>query len=225
MPQKLSNDNQIEKIFLQLKSEKDIGDKTSLIPKKGLKTFDSHPFFKQISYDPNFSNWGSDEIKYCLLHEEGHIVKAHYGSYFRTFLAIFGVILIGGGLFFAFNQILISIGIILFVFCTRLSSKSLEIDEYRSDEFACRILHDKYQISKPSQIVESVLYRLKNLQGLPITNGRTTQSKWPQWCIKFWEVLKKIWNYLIVPLTDYYPQNSLRVTNIIHECDEKDKDD
>jgi len=205
--------NRVAEIFYELRDEtKLIGYDRVLFPKPGLKNIASHVFEKKIFYDPVISTWPADEIIFCLLHEEGHIVKGHDGRFLTFLLAIIGIMFIAVGiiivLFFSvlnLSLLLISWGIFSSIFCIRLSSKPLEMDEFASDEYAAEIMKQKMKILKPSAIISNALRRLHELN--VTSDGSKNQQG------NFLHLLK------VSLFEDYYPTDQQRIANIQYQFD------
>jgi len=103
-------------------------------------------------------------IRFCLLHEEGHIRLWYYMGIYPI-VAIYLIWLILHGIEIIFLIIAAVLGII---FCRQLQL----LEEYRSDEFASNELKQKYSVSKPSEILESALkmYPItQGIYGIPLT--------------------------------------------------------
>jgi Zn-dependent protease with chaperone function len=156
-----------------------------------------------ISFNPAFSmDLDDDMIRFCLLHEEGHLKRGQYGVPALMLLigiGIFPVIHcivagIGDGI------LVVSLGFMLFVLVSsmRILTEPFRWDEYGSDEFATRILHDTYGITKPSLIVGDTLDRLPS--GLDVS---------------------KLLPRLIYALIEIHPTAEERVRHIVGKIDDK----
>jgi Zn-dependent protease with chaperone function len=114
-----------------------------------------------ISYNPNLSGLDDNMIRFCILHEEGHLKRGQYGISALFLLWGLGVVPllfcilsgIGDGIF------VISLCIFLFVFFSsiRILTEPFQWDEYGSDEFASKILRQNYAVKKPSEVLKSAI--------------------------------------------------------------------
>jgi len=155
-----------------------------------------------ISYNPNISGLNDDEIRFCILHEEGHLKRGQYGLPAICLLFSFGLI----PLFYCIllkvdlNVMMISIFFMLFIVFSsiRILTEPFKGDEYGSDEFASEILREHYDIKKPSEILKNVL------NSIPSSFDRSKIL--PRLCLAFIE---------------YHPSVEQRVRNIVELIDEK----
>ncbi len=107
-----------------------------------------------IHYNPKMNVLDENFIRISLLHEEGHIRLQYRTILFLTLLFI--VILL---IFFTNidQHLKLLCSIILTLFSCWLF---VLMDEYESDKFASIMLRDKYNISKPSKILEKTLEQM-----------------------------------------------------------------
>jgi Zn-dependent protease with chaperone function len=208
-------ENRVDEIFRELKAEQLIQNDRTIKSKHDLKNIRSHFLEGKILFDPKIALWSDTEIRFGLLHEEGHIVRGHCGSFLKLLLAIVGFFLSVGGVLLItillnqnFGIMLVGFGTFLLIFCTRLSSKPLEMDEFTSDEFAAEILKNEYNINKPSEILKSVLDKIQNFQKESDTSKRKDSPS-------FYKLIK------ISFTEDCYPLDQQRVANIIFLFDER----
>lgn len=212
----LAHNDQIKRIFDDLKKQKLIDGNRNLIAKKGPE-FYARPGNNEITYDPSVSGLSDNSIRFFLLHEEGHHAKGHYGFNLKSILVIIGLFLFAippligivsllshaeSSIPFFEIILLTAFGCFLFCFSTSLSAKSLEMDEYVSDAFAAKLLRDHYFIEKPSEIAKIAFHELEK-------SREKIEKK------KLWTV-QKIW----VALQEYhptYPQRIEFVKNLVDE--------
>ena len=157
-----------------------------------------------ISYNPNLpAELNDDMIRFCILHEEGHLKRGQYGIPALSFLVglglvpLFFCILSGQGTGFS---IIISVCFFLFVFFSsiRILNEPFYWDEYGSDEFASKVLRDSYGIKQPSKIAENLL------NGIPSSFDSS-----------------KLLHRLFLAFFEYHPSTEQRVRNIVELIDEK----
>jgi len=202
-------EKRIIKISNELKTRNLIDPGRNIIPSERAGFKASVYTSNTISYDPNASELDDNEIRFCLLHEEGHLTRWQYG--FQALLVLLAL-----GLFPIIYLMLspyrdpskeISTDIkIIYLFFTLFaifsSFRTLTVpfhwDEYGSDEFATKILRDNYGIKRPSEILKNTLIKIPS---------------------KFDHSYRII--RLFVALVDYHPSDIERVRNIADSIDEK----
>jgi Zn-dependent protease with chaperone function len=202
----IPTDKKIIDIIDELKARNLIDPHRSLKESKNIPgAFKASVFTRNtITYNPNFlEGFNDDIIRFCLLHEEGHLRRGQYGVPALLFLIglglvpLFFCILSGQGTEFF---IIISLCFFLFVFFSsiRILTEPFYWDEYGSDEFASKILQDNYGIKEPSKIVNDVL------DGIPSSFDSC-----------------KLLHRLFLAFFEYHPSMEQRVRNIVESIDEK----
>jgi Zn-dependent protease with chaperone function len=162
-------EKEIIDIFYELKKRNLIDSNRKLkVSKNSPMAFKASVFTSNtITFNPNSCEGLDDDmIRFCLLHEEGHLKREQHGVPALLFL-------VGLGLFpFLFfilqsfyiqkvdqNIIIISLFFMLFVLFSsiRILTEPFHWDEYGSDEFASKILQHNYGVTKPSEILKNTL--------------------------------------------------------------------
>lgn len=154
-----------------------------------------------ISYNPNISGLDDDEIRFCILHEEGHLKRGQYGLPAICLLFCLGLI----PLFYCIilkvdpSILMISVFFMLFVVFSsiRILTEPFHWDEFGSDEFASKILQEHYDVKKPSEILKKVL------NSIPSSFDRS-----------------KILPRTCLALIEYHPSIEQRIRNIVEFVDE-----
>jgi len=191
----------ILRIFDELKKQGHITPRRVLKASKKVSSFKSSVYTSNtILYNPNLSDLDDDVIRFSLLHEEGHLARGQYGPPALLLLWSFGLIPLIIGIFFKTDFFLISLFFFLFVFFSsiRILTEPFYWDEFGSDEFASKILHDSYKIKKPSEIVRTTLNS--------IPSSFDYSNLFHRICLAFIE---------------YHPSTEQRVRNVIEVVDEK----
>jgi len=193
-----SVNDRIVEIFYELKEQKLIDTSRKIkIDSKLPGTFKAGLIFRNtISYNPQLCKTLSDDvIRFCLLHEEGHMAQDQYGP--QALIILWGI-----GLIPLIYSVLLKIGGIIAIFSVcfaifvifssiQILKDSLYRDEYGSDEFASKILQDKCGVRRPSEVVK------KTFDSLPQIIDSTNR-----------------WHRLFVAFFDYHPSKEQRVRNI-----------
>jgi Zn-dependent protease with chaperone function len=162
-----------------------------------------------ICFDPNASELDDNEIRFCLLHEEGHLTRWQYGFQALLVLLVLGmfpiIYLILSPYWDPSKKVSTDIWIIYIFFTLfavfssmRILTQPFQWDEYGSDEFATKILHDNYGIKKPSEILKNALIK--------------TPSKFD----RSYRIIR-----LFIALAKPHPSIIQRVRNIADSIDEK----
>ena len=203
-------DNSIEKRILEIFDE--LKTRNLIDPNRKIKSKKMPGAFKAsvitsntIFFNPMLSKELNDDmIRFCLLHEEGHLKEGQYGVSALFLLWGLGLVPliycilsgIGGGIFIT------SLCFTLFVIFSsiRILTEPFHWDEYGSDEFASKILRDYYDIKMPSKILKNTLERLP-----PSVD------------------LCKFSHRLFYTLVENHPSSEKRVKNIIELVDERSK--
>ncbi len=175
--------NRLDAIFKELKNDGLINPKRKL--KETMFTSQIQGIFKQIRYNKKFyiqhlSKLDNNQLKFVLLHEEGHIVKGSLKEYIWIFLFILGGIFLFKwpihGFFdfiFIFNGQSYSISnlgssitqiftmviyiLIFFPLLYRLFYELMFNAEFSADEYAANGLKSRYGIEHPSSVMKDTL--------------------------------------------------------------------
>ncbi len=201
-------DNKIEEKILQIIDE--LKNDNLIDPNRTLKVSkDIAMSFKAgilsrntITYNPKYcEELDDDMIRFCLLHEEGHLKRGQYGV-----PALFLLVCLGGFpliycLLVKANQDLFILSLFFFLFVLlssiRILTEPFHWDEYNSDEFASKILKEKYGIRKPSKILK------RTLDSIPSSLD-----------------FSKFHSRLFYAFIEYHPSTEQRVRNIVEFIDE-----
>jgi len=159
---------EISDIFNELKERNLIDPNRKLKASKSPLVFKASVFTSNtITFNPNLCGGLDDDmIRFCILHEEGHLKREQYG--------VSALFLLWGLSSFPFlffvlenlyiqkvdqNIMIISLFFMFFVLCSsiRILTEPFHWDEYGSDEFASKILQHNYGIKKPSEILKIIL--------------------------------------------------------------------
>jgi membrane protein implicated in regulation of membrane protease activity len=213
----LSNNENVEKIFIGLKKKGAIDKEREIKYDKRVQVFKSGLFFyNTIFYNENGCNLDEDSIRFSLLHEEGHQVNKQY--VLPPLIFTLSLILIPVWFLFLANRELIAAGIfqallwyatiicfsILFIISMINNLiEPLRYDEYRSDEYAAKMLKEKFNVYQPSQIADNTFKAIRK-------QFEKTEEK--QDSIK---------NRLLFAFIRYHPRDEDRVKNIREKFDVK----
>jgi membrane protein implicated in regulation of membrane protease activity len=213
----LSNNENVEKIFIGLKKKGAIDKEREIKYDKRVQVFKSGLFFyNTIFYNENGCNLDEDSIRFSLLHEEGHQVNKQY--VLPPLIFTLSLILIPVWFLFLANRELIAAGIfqallwyatiicfsILFIISMINNLiEPLRYDEYRSDEYAAKMLKEKFNVYQPSQIADNTFKAIRK-------QFEKTEEK--QDSIK---------NRLLFAFIRYHPHDEDRVKNIHEKFDVK----
>ena len=213
----LSNNENVEKIFIGLKKKGTIDKEREIKFDKRVQVFKSGLFFyNTIFYNENGCNLDEDSIRFSLLHEEGHHVNKQYVM--PPLIFTLSLILIPVWFLFLANRELIAAGIfqVLLWYATIICFSILFIisminnlieplryDEYRSDEYAAKMLKEKFNVYQPSQIADNTFKAIRK-------QFEKTEEK--QDSIK---------NRLLFAFIRYHPHDEDRVKNIHEKFDVK----
>ena len=150
-------------IFLQLKND------DAILPSHTIESTEKYQYFhagfRTVHYNPKMNMLDENSIKFCLLHEEGHI-----RNQYRTglFLLSLGIILIS---IIVVVQIFLLLRILLVLSILLISSWLFVLmDEYHCDLYAGRKLQEKYGVSTPSILLEKTLKKLPSSRLSSITH-------------------------------------------------------
>lgn len=213
----LSNNENVEKIFIDLKKKGAVDKEREIKYDKRVQVFKSGLFFyNTIFYNENGCNLDEDSIRFSLLHEEGHQVNKQY--VLPPLIFTLSLIVIPVWFLFLANRELIAAGIfqallwyatiicfsLLFVIVMINNlSEPLRYDEFRSDEYAAKMLKEKFNVYQPSQIAENTFKAIRK-------QFEKTDEK--QDSIK---------NRLLFAFIRYHPRDEDRVKNIHEKFDVK----
>ena len=213
----LSNNERVEKIFIELKKKGAIDKEREIKYDKRVQVFKSGLFFyNTIFYNEKCCNLDEDSIRFSLLHEEGHQVNKQY--VLPPLIFTLSLILIPVWFLLLANRELIAAGIyqallwyativcfsILFIILMINNlTEPLRYDEYRSDEYAAKMLKEKFNVYHPSIIADNTFKSIRK-------QSEKTEEK--QDSIK---------NRLLYAFIRYLPRDEDRVKNIHDKFDVK----
>jgi hypothetical protein len=213
----LPNDEKVKKIFIELKDKGTIEKTREIRCDKRGQAFKSGLFFyNTIFYNEKSCNLDEDTIRFALLHEEGHKINKQYVSpplFFLLTLILIPVIfytlanaeLSSGGIFqsFLWSATIICYSLLFVVSMINNLIEPLRYDEYRSDEFAAKMLKEKLNIKKPSIIADN---------SFKVIRKQIEETG---------EDLDSFKNRLIFAFARYHPLDEDRVKKIYEKFDEK----
>jgi Zn-dependent protease with chaperone function len=196
-------ENKVITIFDELKKRDLIASHRKISVSKSTKNFKSSVFTNNtIIVNPDVSELDDNVIKFCLLHEEGHLIRKQYGIPALFLLIGLGLVPLLYCIYSKadFSILLTSVCFVLVIVFSsiRILTEPFHWDEYGSDEFASKILRDIYKIKKPSEIVKIAL--------------NTLPSSFDS---------SKLLSRLFLAFFEYHPSDEQRVKNIIDVIDEK----
>jgi Zn-dependent protease with chaperone function len=213
----LSNNERVEKIFNELKKKGAIDKEREIKYDKRVQVFKSGLFFyNTIFYNENCCNLDEDSIRFSLLHEEGHQVNKQY--VLPPLIVTLSLILIPVWFLILANRELMAAGIyqtLLWyatIFCFSLLFTILMInslieplryDEYRSDEYAAKMLKEKFNVYQPSQIAGNTFKAIRKQV------EKTEENH------------DSIKNRLLFAFIRYHPRDEDRVKNLHEKFDVK----
>jgi Peptidase family M48 len=213
----LSNDERVEKIFIELKKKGAIEREREIKYDKRVQVFKSGLFFyNTIFYNENDCKLDEDSIRFSLLHEEGHTVNKQYviPPLIVTlslilipvcFLLLAHTELIAAGIFHAllWDATIICFSLLFIILMINNLIEPLRYDEYRSDEYAAKMLKEKFTVYQPSIIADNTFKAIRK-------QFKKTEEK--QDSIK---------NRLLFAFIRYHPRDEDRVKNIHDKFDVK----
>jgi len=213
----LSNDKNVEKIFIELKKKGAIEKEREIKYDKSGQIFKSGIFFyNTIFYNENGCNLDEDSIRFSLLHEEGHKVNKQYvmpPSIFTVSLILIPVCflflahteVIAAGIFQAllWDATIICFSLLFIPLMINNLTEPLRYDEYRSDEYAAKMLKEKFNVFKPSIIADNTFKAIRKQ------------------CEKTEEEHDSVKNRLLFAFIRYHPRDDDRVKNIHEKFDVK----
>jgi Zn-dependent protease with chaperone function len=155
------NKNKIARIFDELKSRGFINQNRKLKSSKRIfgpfKAGIVHSILYNRNLEEEFCQMNDDELRFVLLHEEGHIIGERC---FRPPLILILILALLPLFLMAFGNALllvsfISYSLLFIIFSVKILKDPLSRDEYKSDEFAAIILKKNFNVDKPSVIVNN----------------------------------------------------------------------
>lgn len=161
--------NKIETVFADLKSKEILPRNRKLRQTILAPNFRSAILFSNtIDYNPKFRDMEEDNIRFCLLHEEGHKIKNQYGTpslFFMSILSLIPFLLI---LIFYLNKWVLVLSsffysMVLIIVALSTLREAIWDDEFDSDIFAAEILRDYYGIKKPSYVAYNTFAELQSI--------------------------------------------------------------
>jgi Zn-dependent protease with chaperone function len=213
----LSNDKKVEKIFIELKRKGAIGIEREIKYDKRAQVFTSGLFFyNTIFYNENACRLDEDSIRFSLLHEEGHAVNKQY--VIPPFLVTLSLILIpacflllaqaglmAAGIFPALlgDATIICFSLLFLILMLNNLTEPLRHDEYRSDEYAAKMLKEKFNVYQPSIIADNMFRALRKQR------EKTEENQ------------DSVKNRLLFAFIRYHPRDDDRVKNIREKFDVK----
>jgi Zn-dependent protease with chaperone function len=213
----LSNNERVEKIFMELKKKGTIDKEREIRYDRRVPNFKSGLFFyNTIFYNEKCCNLDEDSIRFSLLHEEGHQVNNQY--VLPPLIFMLSLVLIPVWFLFLANRELVAAGIfhallwyatitcfsLLFIISMiNHLIEPMRYDEYRSDEYAAKMLKEKFNVYQPSQIAGNTFKAIR--KQLEKTEDHQDSVK----------------NRLLFAFIRYHPRDEDRVKNIHEKFDVK----
>lgn len=213
----LSNDERVEKIFNELKKKGAIGRDREIKFDKRVQVFKSGLFlYNTIFYNENGCRLDEDSIRFSLLHEEGHTVNKQY--VIPPFIVTVSLImipacllllaqpsLIAGGIFqvLLWDATIICFSLLFIIVMANNLTEPLRNDEYRSDEYAARMLKEKFNVYHPSIIADNTFRALRK------QSEKTEKDP------------DSVKNRLLFAFVHFHPRDEDRVRNIRDKFDVK----
>jgi Zn-dependent protease with chaperone function len=194
--------DKVKLIFAELQAKELILGKRKIKSSRFVQNFKAGIlFYNTIFYNPAFSQIEENNLRFCLLHEEGHKVKHQYGLPGIFFFFILAMIPVIFNWSFSSNNPTTSISTTIYslmfiLISVKIFNEPLRRDELESDLFAATILRDSYGIKKPSNILYNALTEVQTILA----------SKLP--------VKVSISEKIMVGLVSYHPSIEERVKNV-----------
>jgi len=181
-----SNDNKLERLFLELRNDKGIIDK-----KVKLRVSTKTPNFqglnyleilKLLNYNPTFFNeclskYSDNTIRFVILHEIGHIMDHRSSRIENTivkygiliFIVLIGITLTIGGGILGFGLSILCAGIFLILLFREIKSKigSMTNDEYTADAYALKKMQEHFVQANPCVFIDDVFNALDSISADP----------------------------------------------------------
>ena len=213
----LSNNEKVEKIFIELKKKGAVRKEREIKNDRGVQLFKSGIFFyNTIFYNEDGCSLDEDSIRFSLLHEEGHKVNKQYlmpPLVFTLsliliplcFLYVANTELITAGMFLIllWNVTVICFSVLLVILMINNLTEPLRYDEYRSDEYAAKMLKEKFNVYHPSIIAGNTFKAIRKQKE------------------KMQEKQDSVKNRLLFAFIRYHPRDEDRVKNIHDKFDVK----
>ena len=213
----LSNDERVEKIFNELKRKGVVGIEREIKYDKRVQVFRSGLFFyNTIFYNENGCKLDEDSIRFSLLHEEGHTVNKQY--VLPPFIVTLSLLLVpvcflllaqkelfAVGMFQAllWDATIICFSLLFMILMINNLTEPMRHDEYRSDEYAAKMLKEKFNVYKPSIIADNTFKAIRKQR------EKTEENH------------DSIKNRLMFAFIRYHPWDEDRVKNIHEKFDVK----
>ena len=147
----------------------------NLLPKErklresGIDNFKSGVLFRRtIFFDPKYRHLPVNDLRYALLHEEGHKKKKKYTTLVLE-IDVFVILLssflisyspINQKIQLAITYGLLPVYIFLLLSSLRIFGGAIQKDEYFADKYSAMILKQSFGVRRPSLIVESTLSKI-----------------------------------------------------------------
>lgn len=205
----ITPDNKIQSIFEELKLKGHIQSKRKIKSSKFAINFKAGLlFYNTIFYNPKLSNMNEENIRFCLLHEEGHKINNQYGTPCVIIFIITASIPLIINWLLSGNNLIISIAIIcyslLFIFSSiKIFNEPLRWDELQSDIFAATILRDSYNVKKPSETLYNTFLEIDSILKSSSENNNSLITRFA------------------FEITFYHPTDEKRIKNIRTFVDER----
>lgn len=171
--------NKISRVFRELKRDGCINrnrhlraSRFALNFRAGIVLFRNTIFYNK-KYESRYFQLNENELKFILLHEEGHYQRIQCGII--GFLIFLGL-LVSINLYLILNQTKIPgidkdvlsnalslFNFLIFLMCIKILSPVFHFDEFNSDEFAADTMKRNYRIQNPSKIIHSTLEKLSEI--------------------------------------------------------------
>jgi Zn-dependent protease with chaperone function len=211
----LSNNERVEKIFNELKKKGAVDKEREIRYDNRVQAFKSGLFFyNTIFYNENCCRLDEDSIRFSLLHEEGHQVNKQYVlppllftlSLMLTplwFLLLANRELFAAGIYQAllWYATIICFSVLFVILMMNSLTEPLRYDEYRSDEYAAKMLKEKFNVYQPSQIAANTF---KTIRKQSLNSEKNPDS---------------IKNRLLFAFIRYHPHDEDRIKNIHEKID------
>jgi Zn-dependent protease with chaperone function len=213
----LTNDDKVEKIFNELKRKGVVGREREIKYDKRVQVFRSGLFFyNTIFYNENGCKLDEDSIRFSLLHEEGHTVNKQYvlPPFIVTlslmlvpvcFLLLAQKELFAVGMFQAllWDATIICFSLLFMILMINNLTEPMRHDEFRSDEYAAKMLKETFNVYRPSIIADNTFKAIRKQRE------------------KAEEKQDSIKNRLLFTFIRYHPRDEDRVKNIHEKFDVK----
>jgi Zn-dependent protease with chaperone function len=207
----------VEKIFIELKRKGAVGIEREIKYDKRAQMFRSGLFFyNTIFYNENSCRLDEDSIRFSLLHEEGHTVNKQYviPPFIVTvslilvpvcFLLLAQTALIAAGIFpvLLWDATIICFSLLFIILMINNLTEPLRYDEYRSDEYAAKMLKEKFNVYQPSIIADNMFKAVRKQREKTEDNQDSVKNR------------------LLFAFIQYHPRDEDRVKNIREKFDVK----